>query len=201
MWAIVKAVLAVAGAGTGIAVPVVVNKISNSVTSVAEGASSVIKTVNQKVTEKRENAKISQALKVSSDKNCKLFRNTANFNDWFGALYACKEAGDKDVFYYLSNRDDVKSHGSSSWKKIKTVSYEKGQGETDVLSLVLEGGGETIKWNIASQGEGGWAHFKDVNLSDSCKVKTQESGGDVLSCQLKDSSRADATFSYSFSIF
>lgn len=177
------------------------NKIQSSVTAVAEGTGRVIKGINRSVTERRENSKVSEALGFLSDKKCKLFKNPANSNDSFGAFYACKENDEKDVFYYLSRKDVVKKEGITSLKQVKTLDYVKGANGSATLSLKLIEGDKEIKLNIPEQGDGGWANFKNVDLSNDCKVVVPELGTSNLTCQLKDPAKEGQTFSYIFSIF
>ncbi|RAO94892.1 hypothetical protein DNK47_02560 [Mycoplasma wenyonii] len=195
-----KALIGVAGIGAGVAVPVVVNKIQSSVTTVAEETGKVIGGINRSVTERRENTKVSEALGFLNSNKCKRFTNPANSNDSFGALYACKEDG-KDSFYYLGSNSDVRNNGASSAKKVRSVNYEKGTGDTATLSLgLVEGNGE-IKLSIPDQGGGGWANFKNVDLINDCKVINPETGASSLNCTLKDSERTSGFSSYNFSIF
>ncbi|RAO94884.1 hypothetical protein DNK47_02705 [Mycoplasma wenyonii] len=202
MLAIFKLVIGVAGVGAGVGVPVMVNRIVSTTGRAVQAVneSHIVKTIRQEITENKENEKLLEALKDLASKNCKLVKNSQNPNNSFESLYACRESDNVFNFYYLGKREEVKKNGVSEVKKVKTLSYEK-ESNNHNLVLTLEDKEQSvtntvIKMGVADQNGGGWAHFKNVDLSSSCKVAKPILGSDILECKLTE----DGTSSYSFSI-
>lgn len=206
MLAFLKFVIGVGGIGAGVAVPVVVNKITSGTGAVVKtiNESHLVKAIRQEVTEKKENEKVIEAFKDLQQKDCQLVNNPKNQNDSFEALYACREGGDKKSsvahFYYLGKREDVKKNGVSEVKKVKSLSYKE-ESNSYKISLTLENAGGSHSTNVVElavedQNKGGWANFSNVNLSSSCRIVKPLLGRDVLECNLSQDGGKTSLYSF-----
>lgn len=164
MLPIIKALIGLAGAGFGAAVPIAINKISGSLPGAKENVSKVLNSVSslnsvervrREITEDMENRNILASFEYLKNKNCKLIQNPVSSHDQFHSLYACKGSNKEANFYYLGSRDTSKIDGEKAIKEVETINYEKLEKGAAQLSLKFKGGGQEIRLNVVEQGEGG----------------------------------------------